>query len=262
MPTEFREEFVEVGGAKVQLLKGGAGDPLLILHGAGGGDPGDLRYLQALAERFTVYLPSHPGFDASERPDWLETIHDMACFYNWFLETQGLHGCRAIGFSMGGWLAAEMVAAAGPVFSKLLLVGSVGLKPQEGEIADVFIISPPQVIDLLFHDSAQAPEFDRVFGQTPPPERLAALERNREMAARVCWKPYMHNLSLAPLLARVNIPTRIVWGREDRLAPVECGHLFQQAIPGADLVVIDNCGHLPQMEKPEEFLQAAMPFLE
>ena len=74
-----------------------------------------------------------------------------------------------MGFSMGGWLAAEMVAAAGPVFSKLMLVGSVGIKPNVGEIADVFIITPAQVIDLLFHDPAQAPEYEQVFGQTPSP---------------------------------------------------------------------------------------------
>ena len=260
MPADFTEEFVEVGGSKVQLLKGGSGDPLLVLHGAGG-NGGWLRYLQSLAEHFTVYLPSHPGFDASERPEWMETIHDMTCFYNWFVESQGIQGCRAIGFSMGGWLASEMVAAAGPVFSKLMLVGSVGIKPQEGEIADVFIISPAQVIDLLFHDPAQAPEYDQVFGQAPTPEQMAVLERNREMSVRVCWKPYMHDLSLAPRLARVNIPTRIVWGRDDKLAPLECGHLFQQAIPGSDLVVIDNCGHLPQMEKTEEFLETALSFL-
>ena len=261
MPVDFREEFVEVGGAKVQLLKGGSGDPLLVLHGAGG-NGGPLRYAQALAERYTVYLPSHPGFDASERPEWMETMHDMACFYNWFVESQGLQGCRAMGFSMGGWLAAEMLAAAGPVFGKLLLAGSVGIKPNEGEIADVFIITPQQVVDLLFHDPAQAPEYEQVFGQAPTPEQVATLERNREMSVRICWKPYMHDPSLAARLGRVNIPVRIVWGREDRLAPVECGELFRQAIPGADLVVIDNCGHLPQMEKPEEFLQAALEFLQ
>jgi len=71
----------------------------------------------------------------------------------------------------------------------------------------------------------------------------------------------MHDLSLAHRLARVNIPTRIVWGRDDKLAPVECGHLFQQAIPGSDLVIIDNCGHLPQMEQTDQFLQAATSFL-
>ncbi len=260
MPADFSEEFVEVGGSKVQLLKGGSGDPLLILHGAGG-NGGWLHYLQTLSDHYTVYLPSHPGFDASERPEWMETIHDMACFYNWFVEDRGLQGCRAIGFSMGGWLASEMVAAAGPVFSKLMLVGSVGIKPVEGEIADIFIITPAQVIDLLFHDPSQAPEYDQVFGQAPTPEQLNILERNREMSVRVGWKPYMHDPSLAPLLARVNIPTRIVWGKNDKLAPVECGQMFQQAIPGSELVLLDNCGHVPQIEKPEEFLQTALDFL-
>ena len=260
MPVAFQETTVSVGGNPIRLQVGGAGEPLLILHGAGGSE-GPLHYAQALAERYTVYLPAHPGFGASQRPDWLETIHDLAAFYNWFLESQGLYGCRAIGFSLGGWLAAEMVAAAGPVFGKLLLVGSVGIKPQQGEIADVFIISPQQVIDLLFHDPAQSPEYPQVFGTPPTPERAAILERNREMAARVCWKPYMHDPRLPALLARVNIPTRIIWGREDALAPLECGYLFQQAIPGSDLAIIDHCGHLPHIEKPQEFLQAALDFL-
>ena len=156
-------------------------------------------------------LPT-PGSNESERPEWMETMHDMACFYNWFVESQDIQGCRAMGFSMGGWLASEMVAAAGPVFSKLMLVSSVGIRPNEGEIADVFIITPAQVIDLLFHDPSQAPEYDQVFGHAPTPEQVAVLERNREMSVRICWKPYMHDLSLAHRLARVNIPTRIVLG--------------------------------------------------
>lgn len=260
MPVAFQETTVSVGGNPIHLQVGGSGEPLLVLHGAGGSE-GPLHYAQALAERYTVYLPAHPGFGASQRPDWLETIHDLAAFYNWFLESQGLYGCRAIGFSLGGWLAAEMVAAAGPVFGKLLLVGSVGIKPQQGEIADVFIISPQQVIDLLFHDPAQAPEYPQLFGTPPTPEMAAILERNREMAARVCWKPYMHDPRLPALLARVNIPTRIIWGREDALAPLECGYLFRDAIPGSDLAIIDHCGHLPHIEKPQEFLQAALDFL-
>jgi len=77
MAAGFTEEFVNVGGAKVHLLKGGAGDPLLVLHGAGG-NQGWLRYVKGLAERFTVYLPSHPGYGQSERPEWLETIPDLA----------------------------------------------------------------------------------------------------------------------------------------------------------------------------------------
>ena len=71
----------------------------------------------------------------------------------------------------------------------------------------------------------------------------------------------MYDLRLPGLLSRVTIPTRIVWGREDRLVPFECAGLYQEAIPGSDLVVIENCGHVPQVEKPDEFVRAALEFL-
>ena len=71
----------------------------------------------------------------------------------------------------------------------------------------------------------------------------------------------MYDLRLPGLLSRVSIPTRIVWGREDRLVPLECAELYQKAIPGSDLVVIENCGHLPQVENPDEFVRAALEFL-
>ena len=261
MAAGYTQEFVNVGGTKIHLLKGGAGDPLLVLHGAGG-HQGWLRYVQGLAERFTVYLPSHPGYGRSERPDWLETISDLACFYTWFMEEQGLDRIRAIGHSMGGWLAAEIAVSCHHAFSKLLLVDPVGIKPQKGEITDVFIISPAQVLELLFHDAAQAPEYAQVYGKVPTPADLEVAESNREMAVRLCWKPYMHDPRLASLLGRLHIPTRVIWGRQDQLVPLECGQLYHKAIPGSDLVIINNCGHVPQVEKPQEFVKAALDFLQ
>jgi pimeloyl-ACP methyl ester carboxylesterase len=86
-------------------------------------------------------------------------------------------------------------------------------------------------------------------------------ESNREMAVRLCWKPYMYDPRLPSLLQRVKIPTRMVWGRNDKIVPLECGELYKKAINGSDLVVIDNCGHSPQVEKPDEFMKAALDFL-
>jgi len=260
MTTAFTEEMIDVGGTHIQMLKGGSGEPLVVLHGAGG-NSGWLNYVNVLSDKYTVYLPSHPGYGKSERPDWLETMADLASFYTWFLEEQGLEGSRAIGFSMGGWLAAEIAASCRHAFSKLMLVDAAGIQPQQGEIADIFIISPAQVAELLFHDPKQAPEYESIYGGDPTPEQTDIAEGNREMSVRLCWKPYMYDPRLPGLLARVNIPTRILWGGNDRLIPLECGHMFNQAIPGSDLVIIDNCGHVPQMEKTEEFVKAAVEFL-
>ena len=260
MTPKFTEETVSVGGCELQVFKGGSGDPLLVLHGAGG-NRGPRHYARALAEHYTVYLPTHPGFGASPRPEWVESVADLASFYTWFQEELGLEGARSIGFSMGGWIAAEMAASCRHAFSKMMLVGAAGIQPQQGEIADIFIITPAQVAELTFHDPAQAPEYDEIYGAAPTPEQAALAERDREMSVRVCWKPYMHDPRLPSLLGRVNIPARILWGRQDRLVPLECGEQYHQAIKGSDLVIIDNCGHSPQIEKPDEFVQAALEFL-
>ena len=256
----FKEEMVDVGGTKVHTMKGGSGEPLLLLHGAGGNN-GWLKSIDALAEKYTVYYPSHPGYGKSERPEWLETIPDMAAFYTWYLETLGLEGIRAVGFSMGGWIASEIAATCGHSFSKLMLVGAVGIKPNVAEIADLFIISPAQVLELMFHDPNQAPECQDIYQKELTPEEAMTAETNREMAVRLCWKPYMHDPRLANLLARVNIPTRMVWGKNDQIVPLECGELYNEAIKGSDLVVIENCGHSPQVEKPDEFIKIALDFL-
>ena len=260
MTTAFTDEIVEVGGAKIQVLKGGSGDPLVLFHGAEG-NSGWLKYVQALSDHYTVYIPTHPGYAGSYSPDWLGSIPDLAAFYTWFLEQQGLEGARAIGFSMGGWLASEIAASCRHAFSKLMLVGAAGVRPQQGEIADIFILSPAQVSELLFHDPSQGGEFTELYGGELSPEQTDAIEQNREMAVRLCWKPYMFDARLPGLLGRVNIPTNIVWGREDALVPLECGELYHKAIPGSNLVVLDNCGHVPQIEKTDEFVKTALEFL-
>ncbi len=256
MTVAFSEEFVEVGGAKVQVLKGGSGDPLLVLHGTGGNPGADRAYVQGLAERFTVYVPSHPGFNTSERPEWLETIADLAFFYTWFLEHTGLEGTRVIGFSMGGWLAAEIAVMCRHAFSKLMLVDAEGIQPTDGELTDIFLIPPAKVAELSFY---KPPEGMARREETPELQYIA--DRNREMSVRLCWKPYMFDPRLPSLLPRIKIPTRIVWGRHDKIAPLNCGELYQAAIPGSELVVVEECGHSPQLEKSEEFVKLAVDFL-
>ena len=70
-----------------------------------------------------------------------------------------------------------------------------------------------------------------------------------------------YDVRLFSLLDWMSAPTHIVWGQQGRLIPVECGSLYQQAIPGAKLTIVEQCGHVPHLEKPEEFGRMALSFL-
>lgn len=258
--TDYTDERIDVAGTKVQVLKGGQGAPLLLLHGAGG-NPGWLPYHRALAQQYTVYAPSHPGYDQSGRPDWLGTMNDMAHFYRQFIETLQLAPVHLMGFSMGGWLAAELAAMCPPMLKSLVLVGAAGLKPQEGEIAEILMVSQDVAKKLRFYDPSQVPDYDTLVNRQLTPDEEAAQWRNREMTSRLCWRPYFHNPNLPHYLRGVTVPTLLLWGRQDAIIPVNCGELYQQALPHATLRIIERCGHSPALEKPQEFLEAVRPFL-
>lgn len=260
MPPSWQEEMMTIAGIQIQVFHGGQGEPLLVLHGAGG-NPGWLRYLDALSHHFHVYAPSHPGFGASDRLDWMERVHDLAYFYRWFLDERHLAPLPLLGFSMGGWLAAEMAAMYPADIRRMVLVGAAGIKPQRDDIADIFLHSPEEVAQMRFYDTSQVPDYETLFGQVPTPEARQAAAWDREMAALLTWKPYMHNPKLPFLMARVNIPTLLVWGRQDAIVPLECGEQYQRIMPAATLTVIDRCGHSPHIEKPQDFLNAVVPFL-
>ena len=82
---------------------------------------------------------------------------------------------------MGGWIASELVATCTNAVGKLMLVGAAGVKPREGEIADIFIISPAQVLELQFHDTSQVENYDAIYGRELSPEEQLTSDLNREM---------------------------------------------------------------------------------
>lgn len=260
MAQSWTEEVVDYAGAKLSLMKGGQGSPLLVLHGAGG-NPGWTTYHDALAEHFTVYAPSHPGFDKSQRPPWIDSITAVSHYYLGLVQHLGWSRFSIVGFSMGGWLAAEIAAMCPHGLDRLVLVSAVGIRPRKGEIAELFNVSREDVRKLRFYDPGQVPNYDELYGCEMTPEEAVVERQNRETATRWCWKPYMHNPNLPHYLAKVSTPTLVVWGREDAIVPVECGGLYKEALPKATLKIIYNCGHAPQLEKPREFLDTVIPFL-
>jgi pimeloyl-ACP methyl ester carboxylesterase len=149
----------------------------------------------------------------------------------------------------------------GAIFSKMVLVGAAGLAPEDGHIWDYFIHSNQEAFAHAFADPAGAPEYARYYGKTWTPQDETQAEWNREMAARLVWKPYMRSHTLAALLPGIVTPTLVVWGREDAIVPVSVGQRYARAIPGATSHVLERCGHLPEMEQPDAFVRVVREFL-
>lgn len=253
--------LIDAAGITVELRRGGSGPPLVVIHGELG-VPGWLDSFARLAGHYDVIVPSLPGYGRSTRPDWIMGVHDLAAWVTWFARELDLPTpVNVIGCSIGGWVAAEIATVAPQFFNKLVLVGAMGIKPEQGEIFDYFLEGGLTGLRRAFHRPEQSSEFLRYWGKDWTPEEADLVEQHREMTCRIAWKPYMHSLTLRHLLPGVVTPTLLVWGREDAIAPFECGELYERAIPRSRLVVIDNCGHMPEMEKPAEFARLVENFL-
>jgi pimeloyl-ACP methyl ester carboxylesterase len=258
--VEVTTERVRVGQTELYLLKGGAGRPCVVLHGIEGHE-GWLSVHEALAEHATVYAPSHPGYGHTPAPDWLSTIQHQAIFYTWFLRDAGLQQVDLVGTGMGGWIAAEMAVMCSDRLRSLTLIGAVGVRPEHDEIFDVFIARWRDVIERGFADAESSPEYQRIYGGAPIQEYGGIREAGRTMSMRMCFKPYMYDPALPGMLPKIDVPTLLIHGREDRIAPVECASLYQGAIPHARLHILENCGHFAHLDRPAEVAQLVSEFI-
>ena len=254
-------QLVASAGITTELRRGGKGAPLLVVHGELG-VPDWLDSFALLAEQYDVIVPSLPGYGRSTRPDWIMGVHDLAAWVTWFARDLDIRTpVNVIGCSLGGWVAAEIATVAPQFINKLVLVGAMGVKPDEGEIFDYFLDSGLTGLRRAFHRPDESAEFARCWGRELTPEETDLIEQHREMTCRVAWKPYMHSLTLRHLLPGVRTPTLLVWGREDAITPLASGRIYEKSIPRARLATIANCGHMPEMEKPAEFAELVRKFL-
>jgi pimeloyl-ACP methyl ester carboxylesterase len=247
----FSESFIEVRGCRVHLRRGGRGEPLLFLHGASGA-PVILPFMEKLAARFDVLVPEHPGYGRSDEPAWLDNIHDAAYFYLDFLEQLDLRNVTLVGNSMGGWIAMELAVRNTSRLKSVVLVSPAGIRAPGVRPADIFLMPDEQLVRSLFHDQ-QLAEARLAAPQTP--EALDIALKNKHTTARLAWEPRLHDPHLAKWLHRIDVPVKIIWGREDRILPVAFLEEFKRLLPKAETFVVDGAGHLPHVEQPERFVE-------
>jgi pimeloyl-ACP methyl ester carboxylesterase len=240
------------GPVDVAVSDYGDGQPFLLLHGGGGPDTvTGFGELFAKTNDVRVIVPTHPGFGGSARPDALITIPGLAALYVALIGQLGLEDVTVVGNSIGGWIAAEMALLASPRISRAVLVDAVGIGVPGHPIADFFSLTMDQVFALSFHD----PEPFRTDPATLPPAAQAIAAGNRAALA-IYAGAAMSDPTLAGRLAHLGLPTLVLWGDRDQIADPDYGRAYAAAIPLARFQLLKDTGHLPQLETPQQLMNA------
>jgi pimeloyl-ACP methyl ester carboxylesterase len=253
----MRREVISLCGCRIELGSAGRGAPLMILPGAGGAALYE-SLAAHLSESFRVFLPQYPGFDASDDADWLERVDDLAYFHLELLDRLDVGPVTVVGHSLGGWVAAEMAIRNPRALRAACLAAPAGIRVPDVSVGDNFLWSAEETLRRLYSDPTLAANAAAGASDAATVERIF---RNRQTTARLVWSPRWFNPSLGKWLHRMRMPTLLVWGEQDRLFPLAHAEPFAQLIPGSILRVIRDCGHVPFIEKPAEFLAIVDPFL-
>jgi pimeloyl-ACP methyl ester carboxylesterase len=255
-----RDQVILVGDVPVAVRRGGEGPPILVLHDELG-FPGWMSWNDRLAATHELILPMQPAYGQTPKVDWIRSYRDLGGFYARMVREQGWDGAPVIGFSAGAYIAAEMAAACPDIFSRMVLVGPLGLRPTDGEIFDFLAVTIRTHVAATV-SKVDAPEFAEIYGGEMTPEQFELFEDARAETARIGWEPFMFDPSLGHLLEGVgDLPTLLIRGGDDLIAPEGCVRAYEAVLPNSTTVAIKGVGHRPEIEDPDAFLSAVTAFL-
>jgi pimeloyl-ACP methyl ester carboxylesterase len=257
-PAAVSERIVELRDGKMvtRVLTAGEGPPLLFIHGAGGlvWDP----LLEGLASRFSVYAPEHPGSGQSVGLEELRDIWDLVLYYNDLLDALGLEAVTVVGHSFGGMVATELAANNPNRVTKLVLIAPLGLWRDDTPIADIAGISPEKLGELVLADP-KGPLAAALAIPVDDPEALFQAAMRMASILHFIWP--IPDKGLSRRIHRVQAPTLLVRGRQDGLVPPVYADEFASRLRSAEVALVDQAGHLPQFEQPDEVRELVLKFL-
>ena len=256
--AKFQQEMISVAGCRVSVFRGGAGAPLLRLHGAGV-VRSVMPFMELLAENFDVIIPQHPGFGDSDEPEWLEGMGDLAYFYLEFMEQLDLRGVHLGGTSLGGWLAMEIAMRSTERLETLTLIGAGGIHVEGVERGKSREWGPHETMRQVIYDQSLA---EKIIATMPEhPEKDPVHQKNRRTIGKLA-KPPTYNPDIQKWAHIVKIPVHIIWGDHDRLLPVAFAPEYVKLFDNATLDIMKECGHIPYTEKPREYADLISRFIQ
>ena len=237
-------------------------DPLVLLHGLGASADRWLRVVPALSKSYRLLIPDIIGAGYSDKPTVEYTIEFFVEFLQDFLEQIGIKRMNLIGSSFGGYLAAEFAIRFTARVNKLVLAAPAGIMRSSTRVLDQYIMA------ALYptHDNAL-----RAFKEMAFDPKVVSDDTVKDFVNRMRLPnskyAFMSTLlgirdspRLLPRLGRISSPTLIIWGLDDKMIPSNYARELE-SISDSKLILMDDCGHTPYVEKPNEFSDIVLKFL-
>lgn len=268
--ADLSTKRVTVGDLSIHYYQGGpsAGETILMVHGFGASKDNWLRFARYFTEDYQVIALDLPGFGDSSKPyasyDVGTQVERLAAFTQ-ALQIKKLH---LIGSSMGGHISALYAARYPEQILSVALLGNAGVdSPQKSELIErlergepnPLIVKTPQQFEQLL-------EF--IFVEVPSmPERLKQALAERSVAnsthnERVFAQLVSRYIPLEPVLPKIQAPTLLLWGAQDRVLHVSSVEVMRPLLQRPSVVIMQDCGHAPMLERPRETAEHYQAFLD
>jgi pimeloyl-ACP methyl ester carboxylesterase len=249
-----------VFGNAVRYYDIGSGPPLLLIHGIGGDADEWAFCFEALSKFRRVIALDQLGFGRSDKPRIRYTIAAFVEQVHGLLRNLEIDRATLVGNSLGGWIAASFALRFPQAVDRLVLVDSAGAWGDATPLPIDLRVSTyehlREIFNLVFYDHSLVKNelVQLAYQQHLQRGDSATIDSVlRELAS--------DHERLDDTVGALQIPTLIVWGEQDAMIPLEIGQRLHRLIPGSKLAVIPECGHLPALEKPAEFVRSVLEFL-
>ena len=256
---------VTVFGQKIHYVEAGSGPVVVLLHGLGGNTLNWAFNVPALAQKYRVVVPDQIGFGQSAKPPINYRVGTYTDFLDKFLDELKIEKATLVGNSMGGWVAALYALQKPARVERLVLVDAAGFSPpKDFDLAALSGLNP-STRDAMRRLSSMVFANKQLFGTDAAIDALLAQRISAGDGYTIqslVESIHRGEDMLDGRLGGIKQPTLIVWGREDGLTPLAReGERFKREISGSQLVVFDNTGHVPQVERAADFNAAVLKFL-
>ena len=272
-----KDSYIQIGDIKARYWQiGSEGSPIVLIHGLGGCIENWELNLAELSKNHRVYALDLVGCGLTEKPSAPYSIPYLGNFVQDFMVLKGVKNSCLIGHSIGAGIAIEMYLMEPERIDKLILVSGFGfgkklelsfrilaipflgeqlVKPSRSGLTEFF--------EMLFYDHTLITDelidfsYERSSLSGASEAYLATLRAHANFLGLKTdlVQRFRNNVS------DINVPTAIIWGKEDKAIPVEQAYIASNLFPKSNLWIFDQCGHVPQVECAAEFNRVVLEFL-